>query len=199
MPYVSRNAGAINGLYANAQPGYAEEFLADNHADVLTYVAATAPGGAIYATNAKATGINLLDTDTAGLMRLIRAICAAFTDAHNAMRQQVIGINTGVWDPASMANGAGVTSPAITVTGAAFGDVVDVGAPYSLAGIVACGFVSAANTVMIRLHNGTGGAVNLLSGTWKVVVRRPAVTPVMSYADAKTNIRNRVNDELGEP
>lgn len=39
MPYVERDSGthAIKGLYANAQEGYAEEFLADDDAEVIAY------------------------------------------------------------------------------------------------------------------------------------------------------------------
>jgi hypothetical protein len=38
MPYVERREGVVFGLYANAQPGYAEEFLADDDADVFAYL-----------------------------------------------------------------------------------------------------------------------------------------------------------------
>jgi len=35
MPYVQRDkAGAITGRFANAQPGYAEEFLAEDHPEI---------------------------------------------------------------------------------------------------------------------------------------------------------------------
>lgn len=74
------------------------------------------------------------------------------------------------WDPGSLADGAGETSAAITVTGAAFGDYVLVSAPYDLQGITCNGYVSAANTVKIRLQNETGGTIDLASGTWKVKV-----------------------------
>ncbi len=77
-----------------------------------------------------------------------------------------------VWDPANLVDGAGETSSGITVTGAAFGDFVDVAAPYDLQGITATAYVSAANTVKIRVQNETGGAINLASGTWKVRIRR---------------------------
>lgn len=40
MPYIERNqAGAINGVYALSQPGYAEEFLAEDAAEVLAFFA----------------------------------------------------------------------------------------------------------------------------------------------------------------
>lgn len=37
MPYVQRKDGKVTGLYANLQPGYAEEWLEEDHADVLAY------------------------------------------------------------------------------------------------------------------------------------------------------------------
>ena len=79
---------------------------------------------------------------------------------------------TLVWDPGNLVDGAGETSSGITVTGAAFGDYIDVAAPYDLQGITATAYVSASNTVKIRLQNETGGAINLASGTWAVRVRK---------------------------
>jgi hypothetical protein len=39
MPYVSRDdSGNINGLYANPQPGYAEEFLPDDDPEVVAFI-----------------------------------------------------------------------------------------------------------------------------------------------------------------
>jgi hypothetical protein len=38
MPYIERREGVIFGVYANLQPGYAEEFLADDDAEVVAYL-----------------------------------------------------------------------------------------------------------------------------------------------------------------
>lgn len=38
MPYVQRIASKIVGLYASLQPAIAEEFLADNNAEVIAYL-----------------------------------------------------------------------------------------------------------------------------------------------------------------
>jgi hypothetical protein len=39
MPYAQRDeSGNINGLYANAQPGFAEEYLADDDPAVAAYL-----------------------------------------------------------------------------------------------------------------------------------------------------------------
>lgn len=128
--------------------------------------------------------------------RIDRAIVAEAVDELNILRRTVVGVATIAWDPANMANGTGVTSPAITVIGAAFGDAVDVAAPYSLNGIIACAYVSAANTVVIRLHNGTGGAVNLGNGTWRVGVRRYAAMPDRTYLQAKAAIEALIDNDI---
>jgi hypothetical protein len=40
MPYVSRDAGShINGVYANQQPGFAEEFLPNDDPEVVAFLA----------------------------------------------------------------------------------------------------------------------------------------------------------------
>jgi hypothetical protein len=38
MPYVERRDGKVIGLYANKQSGYAEEFLADNDAEIVAFL-----------------------------------------------------------------------------------------------------------------------------------------------------------------
>jgi hypothetical protein len=61
----------------------------------------------------------------------------------------------------------------MTVTGAAVGDVVSLGPPSTIeAGLVWSGFVSAENTVAIRVHNTSGGSVNPASATWRAMVTK---------------------------
>ncbi|MEV8638100.1 hypothetical protein AB0395_41255 [Streptosporangium sp. NPDC051023] len=77
---------------------------------------------------------------------------------------------TATLDFASIAAGA-VGTLTVTVTGAATGDFVIVAPPGNLnTGLVVCGFVSAADTVTIRVLNGTAGAIDPASSTWKVTV-----------------------------
>lgn len=76
------------------------------------------------------------------------------------------------WNPASLVDGAGETSPSITVLGAALGDAVEVYPPYSLQGFVYSGYVSAADTVVIRVQNESGSTVDLASGSWRVRVKK---------------------------
>ncbi len=39
MPYVQRKDGAIVAYYPNRQPGYAEEFIAENVAEFVAHLA----------------------------------------------------------------------------------------------------------------------------------------------------------------
>lgn len=113
------------------------------------------------------------DAGPTGITLRTVALCAI--DQFNNFRQKIIGTASPSWNPGSLANGAGITSPALTITGAAFGDFVDVACSVSLSGLLLTAYVSAANTVQLRLHNATGAAVNLgASGapTWNVCVRR---------------------------
>ena len=69
-------------------------------------------------------------------------------------------------DPPSLGNGAGTTMT-MNVVGAAIGDgVLCVSAPYDLQGVTVTGYVSAVDTVSIRLQNNSGGTVELASGPW---------------------------------
>jgi hypothetical protein len=77
---------------------------------------------------------------------------------------------TTTWAPGTVTNASGITSSALTVTGAALGDLTIVSAPYDLQGIQATAYVNAANTAVIRLTNLTGASVTLASGTWRVRV-----------------------------
>ena len=75
-------------------------------------------------------------------------------------------------DAGSLADGAGETDT-ITVPGVALGDIV-LGASFSVdeAGLSVTGYVSAADTVSLRIQNESGGTVNLASATVRVVVGR---------------------------
>lgn len=73
-------------------------------------------------------------------------------------------------DLGSIAAGA-IATFTITVTGAAAGDTVYVGPPSTIEeGLTWCAFVSAADTVTVRVHNTTAGAIDPASATWKAKV-----------------------------
>lgn len=79
-------------------------------------------------------------------------------------------VTTATLDFASIA-AAAVGTLTATVTGAVVGDFAVVSPPAALtAGLVHSAFVSAANTVTIRLINGTASAIDPASATWGIAV-----------------------------
>ena len=83
-------------------------------------------------------------------------------------------LHQGTYDAASLATGA-ARSDTIAVPGVQLGDmVVGIALGVNLAGLTITGYVSAANTVTLRLDNLTGGAVDLASTTLRILVGRPA-------------------------
>ncbi len=102
------------------------------------------------------------------MQKLDTAILADLT----ALRTKSLGVLTGsaVYDTASLLDAAGVTTN-VTVTGAALGDfVVSVSLGVDLQGITVTGYVSAANTVSVRIQNETAGTLDLASTTIRVAV-----------------------------
>lgn len=80
---------------------------------------------------------------------------------------------SGTINVASLVDAAGATET-LTVAGVALGDqVLGVSFGVSLAGITVTAYVSAADTVSIRVQNESGGTVDLASTTVKVLVGRP--------------------------
>lgn len=163
--------------------------------DLETLRAALSSGGVVAVTeliadhatfkaNADATEtlVEELHADHATFKTVVDEIITDYTALRvdvTAIRAVLGGLISGsvVWDPASLIDGAGETSPAITATGAALGDFVLASAPYDLQGITATAYVSAANTVRVRLQNETAGTIDLASGTWLV-----RVIPTASFA-----------------
>lgn len=80
-------------------------------------------------------------------------------------------------DFSSISAGA-IGTATITVDGATGGDLVVLGPPSSIeAGLVWSGFVSADDTVTIRLYNTTGSPIDPASATWNVQVTKPNSLP----------------------
>jgi hypothetical protein len=105
-------------------------------------------------------------------------VCKDSTTATVFSRDDVYG-----WDSAplsgskthdfgSLADGAGETTT-VTVTGAALGDFVEgVSLSVDLQGMTLTGYVSAADTVSVRLQNESGSPVDLSSATLRARVRK---------------------------
>lgn len=98
------------------------------------------------------------------------AVSAADTVTIRLYRPIDMLMATATFDPTSLVDGAGTTSASITVTGAALNDAVLVYPPYDLQDITVTGYVSAANTVEIRVQNESTATVDLASGSWQVAV-----------------------------
>jgi hypothetical protein len=80
-------------------------------------------------------------------------------------------LGTALYNPASLADGAGVTTT-VTVTGATLGMfVAHCSFSLDLAGVLMFPYVSATNTVSVRFQNESGAPVDLGEGTITVVVR----------------------------
>lgn len=73
------------------------------------------------------------------------------------------------WDPGSVTS-LGTVTTTVTVTGASLGDYVETSFSLSRQGLLISGEVTAANTVTVTLFNPTTAAVDLGSGTLKVLV-----------------------------
>jgi hypothetical protein len=75
-------------------------------------------------------------------------------------------------DFANVVTGSGATATDLTITGAELGDYVFVAALIDTQGLHLFGWVSAANTVKVRVVNNTGADVNLASAVYNVKVVR---------------------------
>lgn len=82
---------------------------------------------------------------------------------------------SATYDTASLADGAGATTT-VTVTGAALGDFVLVSLGVDVAGISVTGYVSAADTVSVRIQNESGGTLDLASTTVRARVLPKTLT-----------------------
>lgn len=92
-------------------------------------------------------------------------------DNFNVRRAPNVLQGSIVWDPANLVDGAGETSAAVTVTGAAVGNPVMVApATVDLTGLTVTACVKGADEVRIRIQNESGGAIDLASDTWTVYV-----------------------------
>ena len=102
---------------------------------------------------------NTLESSNGEVNGTIRLVNSAGV---SAVTEALTGSAT--YDAASLADGAGATTT-VTVTGAALGDFALVSFGVDLAGVSVTAYVSAANTVSVRLQNESGGVVDLASTT----------------------------------
>jgi len=90
-------------------------------------------------------------------------------NANSAFLARIITTTATLDFPSIATNAAAELT--MTVTGAATGDTVAIAPPSGLeAGLTPSARVSAADTVTVRLHNSSGGAVDPASATWRATV-----------------------------
>jgi hypothetical protein len=135
-----------------------------------------AGAGQVLAVNGAGNGYGLIVQTNIATMSVSAYIATLINDADAQAARTTLGLNTirlaGITcDPASLSSGAETESGNITVTGAALGDHVMVFPPYDLQGVFCQGRVTAADTVRIRLRNGTAGTIDLASSSaWEIWV-----------------------------
>jgi len=83
---------------------------------------------------------------------------------------EILPIVTQTWDPGSIDDGNEEVVE-VTVTGAKLGDFVEVSFSLDVADLALVASVTALNTVTVQLLNNTGGAIDLASGTLRVLVK----------------------------
>jgi hypothetical protein len=93
-----------------------------------------------------------------------RARKAVLTPYNTAQTEVSVTYNP----PSSNAGSGAVTT--VTVPGAVLGGIVDVSFSLDVQGLILSGYVSAPDTVSVRIQNGTAGAIDLGSGTLRVRV-----------------------------
>lgn len=148
------------GLVWNGTDWVPESFvknsLVDAKGDVLVGTAADTPARLPVGTNGKV--LVAASGETTGLKW---EAVAPWT---------VVGTYSATWDPASI-NYEQLATQTLTVTGAAKGDMV-LASHSECINMHVFGQVYAANSVVVYISNETGGAVDVASGTLKVVVLR---------------------------
>jgi hypothetical protein len=92
----------------------------------------------------------------------------------NVQAPKTVLSGTLTFDPPSLATGAIAVSTGITVTGVALGDHIELYPPYDTQGVAVQAQASAANTIVISMHNRSAGTVDLASGSWGYAVKRRA-------------------------
>ncbi|MBI1213947.1 MAG: hypothetical protein GC190_21000 [Alphaproteobacteria bacterium] len=135
-----------------------------------------AGAGQVMAVNGTGDGYGLIAQTDIATVSVSSYVATLIDDADAPAARTTLGLNTirrtGItYDPASLTSGSETESGDLTVTGAALGDHVMVFPPYDLQGVLCQGRVTAADTVRIRLRNGTAGTIDLASSAaWEIWV-----------------------------
>ena len=88
--WVQRTAGVITGVFANQQPGLADEELADGHADVLAFFADQVPGSTAQLPKERAAAKAMLQGAHDPNVKLVRAVVLTLLDEVNLLRSWLV-------------------------------------------------------------------------------------------------------------
>ena len=87
----------------------------------------------------------------------------------NLLELSNVKAGSTTFNPASLLDGVGETTT-LTIIGAVLGDYAIASFSLDLQGILLTAYVSAADTVSVRLQNETTGTIDLASGTLSVLI-----------------------------
>ena len=108
-----------------------------------------------------------------GFQRAVAAQVNNFTTAQRSLGTgSIIPVSSTTLTYTSIASNV-TQDQTVTVSGASINDIVLVGYPALVAGLGATAFVSAANTVTIRLDNATAGAIVPGALVFNILVLKP--------------------------
>jgi len=111
----------------------------------------------------------LWDESADGVVLVGNLVQTGTATLNSSLGLKLAGATSFTWDPASLNDGAQEAKD-VTVTGAALGDFVLVGAGIDVTDLLVSATVTATNTVTVVIANETGGTVDLDSSTWYVEV-----------------------------
>ena len=111
----------------------------------------------------------LLPLLTLGIFNLSKSFKEAMGILDTAVGTILTGSKT--YDAASLTDGTGATTT-VTVTGAELGDFAQASLGVDVSGITVTAWVSADDTVSVRLQNESGGTLDLASTTLRALVRK---------------------------
>ncbi len=130
-----------------------------------------APAGVTITNGIRAASVSLSDGDGIDIANTFITNSGTITNNYSGITEGHL-YGSATWDPGSLADGAG-ENKAITVTGAAIGDLVEgISIGVDTVGMILSGEVSASNTVRARLQNETGNTSDLASSTATAHVKK---------------------------
>lgn len=167
-------------------------FNADDTEDIKTIDTSTAPDGLkyldrtyknIYSYDSGSTLLDdenyVIEANAGGGRFLIGPGESEFNNLSDSIIESLPPVSTTI--DFSSINAGSVGTSTVTVDGAVANDIVNLGPPSGIeSGLMWSAFVSADDTVTIRLYNTTGSPIDPASATWVVYVTKPNYLPIIN-------------------